>query len=186
MKKTLVLVATIVIVSGLSGCGNDDSSKSKGDDTSNGQENGISKESSENSNDTKIYLTTIDETEVNDSSSISLVGCDSKLTEIVINEKLSPQKTLETMLNYKEYSKEKGAYNIFEEFSSLKIEEMIVANDFAIVRLSKDLVAKGMCDSSRIRAQITKTLTQFDNIAGVDIYVGDQELSSYFSEKEIE
>jgi len=158
----------ICVVIGLSGCGNDQ--KTSKDETE-AEKNG-----------TSIYLVAMDEGALDDGTEVENIGCDDALVEVKINKKLSPQEALEALFDYT--TAEDGLYNVFSMSPNLQIEKMIVANDFAIVTLSKDLVTGGMCDGPRVPAQIRKTLMQFDEIDGVDIFVGDEEVSSYLSEKD--
>lgn len=172
MKSILLIICTFIITGGLSGCNNtknltDVTDKNPPGDT------------------TSIYLVAMAETALHNSLDTPLIGCDDKLVEVIINKKLSPQETLEKLFAYKEYSEEEGIYNVFALSDNLKVEEITVANNFAIVKLSEGLITSDMCDNPRVYAQIAKTLTQFDTIAGVDIYVGDREVNTYLSEKDI-
>lgn len=167
MKNILLLLLVFIIVSGLSGCG-----KNSTKDTT----------AKEDKNTTSIYLVSMPKTESDEPRDIFMNDCNNdEFVEVKIDKKLSPQEALETLFKYKTSDGRDDLYNAFNVSDNLKIEKMLVQNDFAIVTLSKDLVAKNMCDESRIRAQITKTLLQFENIDGVDIFVGDDELSSYIS-----
>ncbi|MEA3323449.1 MAG: GerMN domain-containing protein [Patescibacteria group bacterium] len=169
-QKIIVSMCAIVIIGGLSGCGDD---KNPNDDTIADVEQG----------GTSIYLVAIDGTSLDDSLDVPTIGCDDKLVAVQIDKKLSPQEALETLFAYDEYDEEDGLYNIFSLSPNLQIEKMVIANDFAIVTLTEDLVTGGMCDDPRVSAQIRKTLMQFDEIDGVDIFVGDEEVNSYLSEK---
>ena len=168
MKKVILMMCAIVLVGGLSGCGDKDS------------DDGVVAD--DNQNSTSIYLVAMDGTEFNDSLNTPNIGCDDKLVEVKVGKKLSPQEALEELFAYAEYNEEEGLYNVFGLSDNLKVEKMIVQNDFAIVTLSEDLFTGGMCDDPRVRAQITETLIQFDEIDGVDIFIGDDELSSYLSD----
>ena len=171
MKKIMMGLCAIVIVGGLSGCV-DDKDANKEDIVDKKQKG------------TSIYLVALDGTPLNDSLDVSPVGCDDKMVAVQIDQKLSPQEALEALFTYTNYKKEDGLYNVFDLSPNLQIEKMIVANDFAIVTLSEDLITGGMCDDTRVTAQIRKTLMQFDEIDGVDIFIGDEEVTSYLSEKD--
>ena len=170
MKKIVLMICAVVFVVGLSGCGDKREVAEK-------EDNAVI----DNQDGTSIYLIAMDETEFNDSLSTPNIGCDDKLVEVRVDKKLSPQEALGELFAYAEYDEEKGLYNVFGLSDDLKVENMLVQNDFAIVTLSEDLFTGGMCDDSRVRAQITETLIQFEEIDGVDIFVGDEELSSYLS-----
>ncbi len=175
MGQIVLMMCSIICVSGLSGC--DNNKDSNNNDIAVGVQD-----------ETSIYLVAMDGTKFNDSLNTSNIGCDDKLVEVKIDKKLSPQEALEELFAYEEYNEEEGLYNVFGLSDNLKVEKMVVANDFAIVTLSEDLFVGGMCDDPRVYAQITETLIQFDEIDGVDIFIGDEELSSYLldvSEEEL-
>lgn len=169
MKKLAFGIIIFIVVGALSGCGKNETSSN--DEAVVGSDQ----------NSTSIYLTRVDMTEFDNSSDISDIGCGDSVEAVKINKKLSPQEALEELFSYKKYSEEDGLYNVFGSSGDLTVENLLIQNDFAIVTLSEDLNLGGMCDSVRVYAQIDKTLTQFDNIAGVDVFVGDEELSSYLS-----
>ncbi len=171
LGQIVLIICGVVLVGGLSGCGNNKDSDN----------NDIAVDAQD---ETSIYLVAMDGTEFNDSLNTSNIGCDDKLVEVKIDKKLSPQEALEELFAYEEYNEEEGLYNVFGLSDNLKIEKMVVANDFAIVTLSEDLFTGGMCDDPRVRAQISETLMQFEEIDGVDIFVGEEELGSYLSEIE--
>jgi len=159
----LVVFGCIII---FNGCGSKDDSNAK---------------ISENSQSgTLIYLVESKETDFDGVDSLN-VDCDDKIVGVDTNEELSPKGALEKLLSFQ--GQKKGLKNVLKTSDNLKIEKLVIQNNFAILTLSKDLNAGGMCDESQIRAQITQTLTQFDEIDGVDIFVGDEELSSYLMKK---
>lgn len=170
MQSVIIGICTIIIISGLSGCtDNKDAGENAAIDA---KQDG-----------TSIYLVAMDGTPSNDSLDVSVVGCDDKLVAVQIDQKSSPQEALEELFAYEEYNEEEGLYNVFALSDNLKVEKMVIANDFAIVTLSEDLIISGMCDEPRVHAQITQTLTQFDDIDGVDVFVGEESLGEYLSEK---
>jgi hypothetical protein len=63
----------------------------------------------------------------------------------------------------------------------LKIENLLIQNNFAIVTLSGNVKINDKCEEMNLYNQIRNTLTQFDEIDGVDIFVGEQELGEYLS-----
>jgi len=170
MKKILLATVALIALGGLSGCSKDSN------------DNVASEKQNQNKQGTSIYLVEMDGTNSDDSLGVPNIGCDDKLVEVKIDKKLSPQEALEELFAYDKYNEEDGLYNAFGLSDNLKIEKMVVANDFAIVTLSEDLIVSGMCDEPRVYAQIIETLTQFDEIDGVDIFIGDKELSSYLSD----
>jgi hypothetical protein len=166
----------LIFVSSLFGCGTN-----KQNDNTNKQNN---QNNQQNNNETLIYLAVLKNENNVDNTMSDNLNCDNKDEVIAVkiaDKKLSPQETLEKLFIYKPTESQKGMYNVFEKSKNLKIEKLVLANDFAVLTLSKDLSLQSMCDEQRVRAQITKTLLQFDSIKGVDIFVGDEELSSYFS-----
>lgn len=168
MKKIILMMCALILVGGLSGCGDKDFAD---DAVVDGNQSG-----------TSIYLVKMDATEFDDPLGAPSIGCDDQLVEVNVDKKLSPQEALEELFAYEEFNEEDGIYNVFGLSDNLKVEKMLVQNDFAVVTLSEDLFVGGMCDDPRVRAQITETLMQFEEINGVDIFVGDEALNSYLSE----
>lgn len=162
----------IFAVTALNGCGCSKDEKSSAEDAISGSQDG-----------TMIYLAKLDEGEFDDLSDDLLLNCVGNVEAVSIDEKLSPQEALEKMFVYDEYTKGSGLYNIFEMSNDLKVDNLLIQNDFAIVTLSEELNL-GTNNSECAYAQIRKTLTQFDGIDGVDIFIGDKELSTYVSERE--
>lgn len=171
IQNVMLSMCAIMIMGGLSGC---ISNKDASDDVA----------TDAKQDGTSIYLVAMDGTSLDDSLDAPVMGCDDKLVAVQLKQQLSPQEALEELFTYEEYNEEDGLYNVFALSDDLKVEKMVVANDFAIVTLSGNLITGGMCDEPRVHAQITQTLTQFDDIDGVDIFVGDESLGEYLSEKD--
>lgn len=150
----------------------------------------------QNQDTTSIYLTALDDTiqqkpmpdmpSENDTNidlpmNNQMSHCSNDVVEIKIQKKLSPKEVLEELFNYQQYDKQNKAYNVFGLSNNLKIENLLIKNDFAILTLSGDIKINDTCEEVNIYNQIRKTLTQFDEIEGADIFVGDRELSEYLS-----
>jgi len=199
MKKKNVLtgILLLLLVVFLGGCNNKDTSKN----TPGENNQSIStKENKENS--TALYLVKIDKPEVGaektedkqdrSASQISelikshnkdmrpIDICGGKITEVRVDGKLSPQEALEKLFSYEDNSQH-GTYNAFSKSKNIKVDKLVIKNNFAIVTLSGEIKADEMCGGRLMHDQIVKTLSQFDDIAGADVFVGDMEISTYFS-----
>jgi len=109
-----------------------------------------------------------------------MMNCEGRLVKVEVDKNITPEKALEYLFNYKDNDK---FLNPLQHLQNLKVKDIIIKNNFAIVKLAEGLnIKKTICDRQTIGDQIRKTLTQFDNIAGVDIFVGDKEFNSYFDE----
>ena len=109
--------------------------------------------------------------------------CSGEIIAVQIDKKLSPQQTLEELFAYPDNT-EKGLYNILNKVKNIKIAKLDIKNNFAIVTLSGDFPSGDVCIGQQMHDQIDKTLSQFDNIAGVDVFVGDEEISGYLSNQQ--
>jgi hypothetical protein len=178
MKKIIVVVCAFIFVSSLMGCEKkEDVNKDKGGED-------INKEIVEKKSGTSIYLVKLNEAELNmklHNENIPMSNCGNELVEINLEKTLSPQEALEQLFTYKEYDKEKGIFNVFAVADNLKLKNLLIKNDFAIVTLAEGLNLPEQCNDMQVYAQIRKTLSQFDEIAGVDILVGEEELRGYLS-----
>jgi len=187
MKKIILLLGLIMSVSILGACGNKDN---QGDKKQNIEQTTAKTNNNQNTqpneNQTAIYLVKLDKQKTDfseDNATLPFGICSGQLTPVIINEKLSPQKALETLLNYPNDTS-KGIYNAFSESQNIKIDKLLIKNNFAIVTLSGDIKAGEPCLGQLMHDQITKTLSQFDNIAGADVFVGDKEINTYLNEQE--
>jgi hypothetical protein len=176
MKKVIIVMCLIVFAGSLSGCGKDDDNK---------KDSGSKEEVSEvvkKKEGTSIYLIALNEANLASNDGLSdapINNCESKLIEVSLGKELSPQEILNQLLSYEKYDKEKGTFNAFAVSNNLKVENLLVKNDFAVVTLSEGLAPGEPCSDMQLYAQIRKTLLQFDEIKGVDVFVGKEELSSY-------
>ncbi len=158
----LLLLTTIIF----SGCGKKENKNVSVDTKQQVEENGK-----------YLYLVAKDNSKENEKMLPDMVMCNNKLDKIKIEDDISPKEALQKLFDYRDNDK---FINPLQKFTNLKIEDVVVKNDFAIVKLSKGLtVDKFVCNTQDISNQIKKTLTQFDDIAGVDIFVGDEEFGSY-------
>ena len=176
MKKIIVVMCLIVFASSLSGCGKDSDDKK---DTENKEEVSSVVKKKEG---TSIYLIALNEGDLASEDGLSgapINNCENKLVEVSLGKKLSPQETLKQLLSYQKYDKEKGTFNAFAMSNNLKVKNLLIKNDFAIVTLSEGLVPGEACSDMQLYSQIRKTLSQFNEIKGVDVFVGKEELSSY-------
>ena len=166
----------VVFASGLSGCGKNNDDK---------KDSGSKEEVSDvvkKKEGTSIYLIALNEFDLADRDGLGntpINNCGNELVEVNLGKELSPQETLKQLLSYEKYDKEKGTFNAFAVSNNLKIENILIKNDFAIVTLSEGLAPGEPCSDMQLYAQIRKTLLQFDEIKGADVFVGKEELSSY-------
>ena len=185
MKNIVIVLMLIITISFLTGCNKDKKI------TQNNQENQEQKEEMtvEDPNNSFIYLVTVNDKTRDDITKLSKenseqeeetlnLNCIDNLKKISLNKKLSPQETLKELFSYTDYNKQE-IFNSFSNIENIKIEELILKNDFAILKLAKNNKFK---NNNCIEYQIKKTLKQFDDIAGVDIYAGDVSLHEYIME----
>ncbi len=176
MKKITIVMCLIIFASGLSGCGKDNN-----DEKNSGNKEEVSNVVKKKEG-TSIYLVALNEVDSaseNDSSNAPINNCGNEFVEVNLGKKLSPQETLRQLLAYEKYDEEKGTFNAFAMSNNLKVENILIKNDFAIVTLSEGLEPGEACSDMQLYTQIRKTLLQFDEIKGVDVFVGKEELSSY-------
>jgi hypothetical protein len=177
-----------VLVIFLSACGENKSNKKKMENEKNNVSQNID---NDNKNKTMLYLVKIDREkkeqndglELNNAEIFPMDICSGKITEVGIDGKLSPQEVLEKLFSYKN-DFQQGIYNTFSESKNIKIDKLVIKNNFATVILSGEIKADKMCGGQLMHDQIVKTLSQFDNIAGADIFVGDKEISEYITTME--
>jgi len=188
MKKYILLSLLVVLVIFLSACGENKSNKKKMENEKNNVSQNID---NDNKNKTMLYLVKIDREkkeqndglELNNAEIFPMDICSGKITEVGIDGKLSPQEVLEKLFSYKN-DFQQGIYNTFSESKNIKIDKLVIKNNFATVILSGEIKADKMCGGQLMHDQIVKTLSQFDNIAGADIFVGDKEISEYITTME--
>ena len=193
MKKISIIAILLISVVFLSACNKntEKSNKAKNQKTVQKQQN--------NENQTEIYLVKIKQPEVeNDNqlkepklediqtspniNSINPGGidiCSGEITAVKVDGKLSPKEALEKIFTYPN-NPAQGIYNAFSKSKNIKIDKLDIKNNFAIVTLSGDFQSDNYSCSGRLmHDQIVKTLSQFDNIAGADIFVGQEEITGY-------
>jgi len=181
MKKITVGLVIVFIALSLSGCKDKNNNKDE-EKVVKKQEEASAKEEEKvkvDINNIAIYIATINNKEGGELDNSQNAGCEYEMFAVKTDKKLSPQEALETLLTYRVQDDGGNSYSTFSLSKGLKIEKMIVKNNFAVVTLSEDLIVKGLCDESIIYDQIRKTLLQFEEIDGVDIFVGDKELSEF-------
>ncbi len=176
MKKIITVICLIIFIGSLSGCGKDDSNK----EGSGGKEEvGMVTKKKEGTSIYLIALSDVDLVDENGLSDMPVNNCGNKLVEVNLGKKFSPREALNQLLSYEKYDREKGAFNAFAVSNNLKVENLLIKNDFAIVTLSEGLEPGEPCSDMQLYSQLRKTLLQFDEIKGVDIFVGKEELSNY-------
>jgi len=173
MKKIIMVLFIVLTVVSLGACKSDNKQDKAKD------KNTASKVA-EQKNYTVIYLAKM-EKPVDGDVAPPTADCDKNLVEIKLDGKLSPRQTLEKLLSYKVSDENQGVFNAFASAKNLKIEDMLVKNNFVIVKLSGELKVEDMCSERQIYNQIKKTLVQFDDIAGADIFMNGQEFSQYLA-----
>jgi PBP1b-binding outer membrane lipoprotein LpoB len=200
MKKTLFLMAVLLlIVVFFGGCTNNSSQNFSAK-----QKQSVTEEKNKE-NTTALYLVKIDrikdekrelenkqdgrEMPISEFVESSLENlptidiCNGKVAEVRVDGKLSPKEALEKLLAYKNNSQQEF-YNAFNKSKDVRIDKLMIKNNFATVVLSGDIQADEFCYGQLMHDQIYKTLTQFDNIDGADVFVGDKEISEYIATKE--
>jgi len=201
MKKIALTTLLLITVISLGACNKKDDTKTKKDNPKTTQNQTVKQARKINENQTGLYLVKIDnqlegrvksdtkkapqDTTLPESLKVGDIDfsdiCSGKIVEIGVDGRLSPREALEKLFTYPNNIKE-GVYNAFSRGKNVKIDKLIIKNNFAAVTLSGDFqVDDGMCAGRLIHDQIEKTLSQFDDIAGVDIFVGDKEISEYLS-----
>lgn len=82
--------------------------------------------------------------------------------------------SLETLLDMGgPFHRQSGFYNALHR-SQLTLSNLQLQNGVATIRLTGQLVADTYCEQSQVRAQLTKTATQFSTVNRVDIFVNGQ------------
>ena len=201
MKKIALTTLLLITVISLGACNKKDDTKTKKDNPKTTQNQTVKQARKINENQTGLYLVKIDNQlegqvksdaekapqnsaisqDPNNDSAEFLNICSGKMVEIGVDGKLSPREALEKLFTYPNNIKE-GIYNAFSRVKNVKIDKLIIKNNFAIVTLSGDFqVDDGMCAGRLMHDQIEKTLSQFDDIAGADVFVGNKEISEYLS-----
>jgi len=175
MKKILLLLCLLIIAGSLSGCGSKDEKKSENKNNQTVNNDVVQLEG------TLIYLVDLSNIDTNNQADLPMHYCGNSLVGVRLNEKLTPREALERLFNYKDEQQDDKFFNPFSLAKNLKIKDLVIKNDFAILTLTEGLSLEEeyICSGNQLHDQIEKTLVQFDNIAGVDVFVGDQELSSY-------
>lgn len=196
MKKISVIVILLVVVMLLGACGGGNNKSNKGG----GKQFKSTKEQKENKARTEIYLVKVNSlagtandsrqnqlekptaTDISrpvDNQDFRLLDfCSGEIISLKIDGKLSPKETLEKLFDYKADAG-KGFYNAFSTVKNIKIEKLIIKNNFAIITLSGDFQKGNGCLGRLMHDQIVKTLSQFDDIAGADVFVGEEEITGY-------
>ncbi len=131
-----------------------------------------------------VYIVSIDGSKsYEENYSEDLIGCGDKLLEVVVGENLSPEESLEKLIYLKGIDFKNGEYNAFLLSDKLDIVSFNIKDGVAIIKFSDKLMTGGMCDAPRITAQIRETLLQYSEIDDVEIYVGEENIHDYLSEK---
>ncbi|XLQ20421.1 MAG: GerMN domain-containing protein [Candidatus Moraniibacteriota bacterium] len=132
-----------------------------------------------------VYIVSIDgSVSWEENYSEDLIGCDDKLLEVVVGENLSPEEALEKLIYLKEIDFKSGEYNAFLLSDKLEIISFDIENGIAIVKFSDKLMTGGTCDAPRITAQIRETLLPYPEIDEVEVYVGEESIENFLSEKD--
>jgi len=90
---------------------------------------------------------------------------------------------LETLLAVKsQYYGGSGLYNSLYQ-SNLKLENLKLENDEAVIHLKGDLKLGGVCDNPRLQAQLEETALQYSTINQVKIFINGIPLDKVLSEE---
>lgn len=91
------------------------------------------------------------------------------------------ESTLQELLSLKEESfDDQGLYNALAR-SDLAIDDVIIKDSHAIIKLRGKLVIGGVCDGPRVEEQIKETVLQFPNISSVEIFINEKSLHEVLS-----
>lgn len=177
MKRIGTILIVIFCISVFSGCNN----KDREQQNVSINKNDIETKQRDKEQGTLIYLSVMNNRKKD--LTYDSENCSGEVVKIVLDEKLSPKETLGRLFTYVDNGKDDDKFNVFSTSKNLKIEDLIIKNDFATLKLSDSVVFDNLvCDGQRIRTQIEKTLLQFSDIGGVDIFIGDKELGSYLND----
>ncbi len=112
------------------------------------------------------------------------IGCNDKLVKIKLSGEFTPKKLIHTLLNFKQFDYQVGYYNVFENSPQLMVDNIII-DDYGTTKvyLSGELLTAGTCDTPRIISQIKNTLMQIPNVKEINIYINEQNIKEFLSEK---
>jgi hypothetical protein len=114
------------------------------------------------------------------------VGCGDSV--VYIDRSISPTKApLNAALNQllsieNRFYGQSGLYNALSG-SQLKLEQAVIENGVATIKLSGQLSLGGVCDSPRLLEQLRYTALQFSTVKSVNIFLNDKKLEDVLSEK---
>jgi len=106
----------------------------------------------------KIFLVSMEGTELYSKNKSKIFGCNDKLIEFDLKEEMAPIEILNKLFNTIEIDN-KLYYNVFNNSKNIKVNSLEVNKNGELeIMLSGEISSGGMCDDPRFRAQITKTL----------------------------
>jgi hypothetical protein len=114
------------------------------------------------------------------------IGCNDSLVPITVN--IEPttavlRAALEKLLSIKSRTYgSSGLYNSLYQ-SNLSIESVGVQNGEAVLRLTGELVLSGVCDNSRVKAQLEEIALQFTTVNSVSVILNGEPLDEVLSQK---
>jgi hypothetical protein len=124
---------------------------------------------------TNIHLIAIDD----DGQSGKEIGCDDSVVpvEVPIEPTIAPlTAALNKLLSIdtREYG-QSGLYNALYR-SDLTLQDVVIKNREAVIKLSGALTLGGLCDKPRVRAQLRETALQYAAVDSVSIFVNGTSL----------
>jgi len=128
----------------------------------------------------EITMVALDGTELANKLRTKQIGCNDKLYSEQTLQAVSPEEALNDLFTRKPQNKD--AYNAYIG-SNISIKEFTVENGKATVKLTGELRTGGTCDAPRVKQQLYTTLLQFKGISSVDLYINEEPIDDYLSEK---
>jgi hypothetical protein len=113
------------------------------------------------------------------------IGCNDSVVPVEIQLSQPPQAllrgALEALLAVNTpYYGGSGLYHSLYQ-SNLKLENLLLDNGEAVIRLKGDLKLGGVCDNPRLQAQLEETALQFSTVHRVKIFINDIPLEEILS-----
>ena len=129
-----------------------------------------------------IYLIAVDD----NGQSGPKIGCNDSVIRVIqaIPPTTAPLTgALERLLSLNDqFFGESGLYNALYQ-SDLQVENVVVQNGKATIRLTGQLRLGGVCDNPRVEAQIKQTALQFSSVTAVDVFVNGRPLAEVLSQQ---
>ena len=129
-----------------------------------------------------IYLIAVDD----NGQSGPKIGCNDSVIRVIqdIPPTTAPLTgALERLLSLNDqFFGESGLYNALYQ-SDLQVENVVVQNGKATIRLTGQLRLGGVCDNPRVEAQIKQTAFQFSSVTEVAVFINGRPLADVLSQR---